>query len=429
MNIENLYKVFKEHPEVTTDSRNITNGSVYFALRGEYFNGNDFAKAAIENGCSYAVVDDNSVTGEKIINVPDSLVALQELAKYHRKQCGAKVFAITGTNGKTTTKELIASVLSNSKKIIFTQGNLNNHIGVPLTLLKISDETEIAVIEMGANHPGEINFLCEIADPDAGLITNVGVAHIEGFGSFQGVVNTKTELYRYLHDRKRPALINAANQHLMSHSDIATDLYYAAGKNAIVTGHLSGNDVFVSVLWNDFAGNENKINTQISGSYNLENILAAIAVGKYYGISDELINKSIADYKPANKRSQYFHSGKNEIVIDTYNANPTSMKAAIENVYRINKKNKALILGDMFELGGDSEAEHKNILQLITTYGFKTAFLAGNNFNRFASEFPFNFFETTEALVNYINVNPIEDSFILLKGSRGMKMETVLDSL
>lgn len=429
MKTEELYRIFLTHPEVITDTRNIVPGSLFFALRGERFNGNDFAVKATEQGCAYAVVDDPAVQGKGIIQVPDVLASLQDLARHHRHCCNARIFAITGSNGKTTTKELIAAVLSSSAKIIFTQGNLNNHIGVPLTLLKIKPDTEIAVIEMGANHPGEIDLLCTIADPDAGLITNVGMAHLEGFGSFEGVVNTKTEMYRYLHMRQRPALVNAANPHLMKHSDETLDCYYAVGKNALVTGHLNGNDIRISVVWNDIAGHEYKVNTQLSGAYNLENVLAAITTGKYFGVADDQINKAISGYMPSNQRSQFVKTEKNEVLVDLYNANPTSMKAAVENMFRLKKDNKVLILGDMFELGAASEQEHKTLLGRINEMGFINVYLAGKNFYALRNLFPFYFFGETSELVLQLKENPLADAFILLKGSRGMRMEQVMECL
>jgi UDP-N-acetylmuramoyl-tripeptide--D-alanyl-D-alanine ligase len=429
MKTEELYSVFLSHPEVTTDTRQVVPGSVFYALKGDRFNGNEFALKALEAGCAYAVVDDDRVNGTGIIHVDNVLASLQNLASHHRSRCKAKILAVTGTNGKTTTKELIASVLSSSRKIIYTQGNLNNHIGVPLTLLNIRTDTDIAVVEMGANHPGEIDMLCRIADPDIGIITNVGIAHIEGFGSFETIVNTKTELYRYLHQRGRPALVNAANPMLMKHSDEALDKYYAAGKNALVTGHLAGNDVSISVVWNDIAGREYRVSTQLTGGYNLENVLAAIAAGKFFCISDEMINLSIENYSPSNKRSQFCKTERNEVLIDSYNANPTSMKVAVENIYRLKKENKVLILGDMFELGAISGQEHKLLLTRIKEMDFSRVLLAGTNFFEFRNDFPFMFFEKTEDLAGYLKENPLSGTFVLLKGSRGMRMEQVLDWL
>ncbi len=429
MQVEDLYKVFLRHPIVVTDTRNIITDSLYFALHGENYNGNEFALQAIEKGCAFSVTDDSNINGDKIIHVPDVLLTLQDLAQYHRHKSSSVILAITGTNGKTTTKELISSVLSSQKKIICTQGNLNNHIGVPLTLLTIKKDTEIAVIEMGANHPGEIDFLCNIADPDIGLITNVGVAHIEGFGSFQGVINTKTELFRYLHKRNRKAFVNAGSKHLVPFANKDNDIFYSGDEDNFVTGKLHGGGINISVVWSCCQGAEQIVGTQLSGDYNLENIIAAVAVGKHFGITDENINKSISGYKPSNKRSQYCKTEKNEILNDAYNANPTSTRAAVENFYRISKDKKVIILGDMFELGQESTTEHNKILDLITDLGFTDVYLAGKDYSLFRNDYPFNFFEDTLSLAAYIKNNPVKDSFILLKGSRGMKMETILEYL
>lgn len=429
MQIEDLYKVFLQYPIVVTDTRNIITDSLYFALRGENFNGNEFALQAIEKGCAFSVTDDSNVNGDKIIRVHDVLLSLQNLAQYHRQKSSSVILAITGTNGKTTTKELISSVLSSQKKIVSTQGNLNNHIGVPLTLLTIKEDTEIAVVEMGANHPGEIDFLCNIADPDVGLVTNVGVAHIEGFGSFQGVINTKTELYRYLHKRNRKTFVNAGNEHLVPFANKENDIFYSGDENNFVTGKLHGGGINISVAWRCGEGTEQIVDTQLSGDYNLENIVAAVAVGKYFGITDKNINKSISEYKPSNKRSQFCKTEKNEILIDAYNANPTSTMAAVENFHRILKDRKVIILGDMFELGQESKTEHNKILDLISGLGFKDVYLAGKDYFQFRNNYPFIFFEDTLPLAAYIKNNPVKDCFILLKGSRGMKMETLLEYL
>lgn len=429
MQIQELHNVFLKHPLIITDSRNTVPGSIFFALKGATFNGNDFAHQCVENGCAYAVVDDPNVKGDRMIHVDDVLATLQKLATFHRHHCRAKVFAITGTNGKTTTKELTAAVLSSSFRIVFTQGNLNNHIGVPLTLLSIKEDTEIAIVEMGANHPGEIDQLCHIADPDAGLVTNVGIAHIEGFGSFEGIVKTKTELYRYLQERKRPVLVNGLNQRLVAHAKKDNDLFYGSGPDALVTAAAEMGNVLLSVRWKNKEGKEYRVNTNLSGDYNLENVMAALAGGTYFGISSEKMNNAISGYVPSNKRSQLVQTERNEILVDAYNANPTSMKAAITNLSGIEKKNKVLILGDMFELGETSETEHRKIMQLIQDAGFTEVFLAGSYFCKGRGQFPFHFFDSTSDLAAHLQSKPLSGNFILLKGSRGMKMETVLQFL
>ncbi|PKP23189.1 MAG: UDP-N-acetylmuramoyl-tripeptide--D-alanyl-D-alanine ligase [Bacteroidetes bacterium HGW-Bacteroidetes-21] len=429
MNIDQLYQLFLTCGKVCTDTRNIIPGSIFFALKGETFDGNTYAHEALKKGAKYAVVDNPEIHGENILYINNVLLALQDLAALHRQKSSAVIIGITGTNGKTTTKELVSAVLSAQKKIIFTQGNLNNHIGVPLTLLTIQKETEYAVIEMGANHPGEIDFLCNIADPDYGLITNVGKAHLEGFGSFEGVVSTKTELYRYLHARNRKAFVNNENNILFSKANKDHDIFYGSDVSAIVSGKVVKNNPFIEIEWcgKDFV--VYSCATHLIGNYNFENILAAITIGSYFGLDALKINQALEAYVPSNHRSQLVKTEKNEILLDAYNANPSSMRVAIENFKQIERTDKVMILGDMFELGLESPIEHKAVLSRLEELKDVTVLLAGKNYLEFAGSFDYHFFKTTSELKDYLILHPVQNSFKLVKGSRGMKMEQVLDVL
>jgi len=336
MNINSIYALFLKHPLITTDSRNCLKGSLFFALKGASFNGNLFAKDAIQKGCSYAFVDEKEFADdENIFYVPDSLKALQQLAKKHRETLGIPVIGITGSNGKTTTKELIASVLQQKYRVLYTQGNLNNHIGVPLTLLKLTENDELAVIEMGANHQGEIKELVNIALPDYGLITNIGKAHLEGFGSFEGVIKTKGELYDFLREHRKKVFINQDNEILRSISARLDKITYGTNDTYCVKGEILNSEPFLSINWN-----KHIIHTNLIGGYNFENVLAAIAVGSYFGIPDDKIVKALEAYIPQNNRSQFKETGKNRLIIDAYNANPTSMKAALFNFFQMSFPNK-----------------------------------------------------------------------------------------
>jgi UDP-N-acetylmuramoyl-tripeptide--D-alanyl-D-alanine ligase len=432
-----LYSTFLEHPIICTDSRNCSIGSIFFALKGENYNANEFALGALENGCEFAVIDDaDFAIDERFILVDDVLKSLQELAAYHRKKIGIPIIGITGTNGKTTTKELIASVLSEKYKVLFTQGNLNNHIGVPLTLLQLNAEHEMAVIEMGANHPGEIKQLVEIATPDYGIITNVGKAHLEGFGSFEGVKNTKAELYDYILTSGKLIFINADNDFLLEMAEKSgflesgKSIKYSQTNSAVdikVRGHISNCSPFLEMICETNDQHTFDVNTKLIGSYNAENVLGAIAIGNYFGLTDIQIKNGLEKYIPQNNRSQLTLTENNKLVVDAYNANPTSMRAAILNFAQMQVENKILILGDMFELGEQSDFEHQNIIDLLQQNQFKCVLLVGKDFMK--TQNPYQCFEKVEDLSVFIENKPISDSYILIKGSRGVKLEKVLSKL
>lgn len=428
-NLLKLYAHFLQHPFVTTDTRKIVKDGIFFALKGEHFDGNSFAPNAIAEGASLAVVDDASLAGKPgIFLVDDVLLALQVLANHHRKQMPAKVMAITGSNGKTTTKELVAAVLSASFNTVATQGNLNNHIGVPLSLLRITADTEIAVIEMGANHFGEIARLCEIALPDIGMITNIGKAHLEGFGSLEGVTQAKTELYRHIGNHKGTLIVNADNPLLMKHATNIACFTYGTSPQAEVSGRFISAEPFVRFEW-EFGNVKHEINTNLVGAYNLENLLSAVATACYFGVDDSAIGLAISQYMPSNSRSQMMQTAHNRIVLDAYNANPVSMAAAIRNFAGLNSAKPLLILGDMLELGSESHNEHQQIIQLVGEMGFKDVFLVGKEFLSI---------EVPDHMKRYADVSSLGEALsatvpkgfdILLKGSRGIRLEKVLELL
>ena len=398
MTIQQLYQLFLQHPVVTTDSRDVPAGSIFFALKGETFDGNQYASAALEQGAAYAVVDDPAVAaGSSMVLVSDVLQALQQLACYHRRQLGTTVIGITGTNGKTTTKDLIASVLKKKYNVLYTQGNFNNHIGVPKTLLQLTADHEMAVIEMGANHPGEIKTLVEIACPDYGIITNVGKAHLEGFGSFEGVIRTKGELYDYLRQHGGTAFINGGNEHLKGISQGLTLVTYQACPNSSesgencpsspnpseseVTGRLIDCNPFVQFGWQASGAEPQTVQTHLIGSYNLDNLLAAACIGTFFGVAPTDISTALGDYQPSNNRSQLTVTADNRLIVDAYNANPTSMAAALDNFSHIGADHKMVILGDMKELGTVSQSEHKKILdKLAATPDIEQIWLVGEEF-------------------------------------------------
>ncbi|MGB4413306.1 MAG: UDP-N-acetylmuramoyl-tripeptide--D-alanyl-D-alanine ligase [Paludibacter sp.] len=433
-----LYSLFQQHPVICTDNRNCPEGSLFFALKGHNFNANVFAKTALENGCAYAVVDEAEyAVDERYILVKDVLSTLQQLARHHRRQLGAKILAITGTNGKTTTKELIAAVLKEKYNVLYTQGNLNNHIGVPLTLLQLKPVHQIAVIEMGANHPGEIKTLAEIACPDYGIITNVGKAHLEGFGSFEGVKNTKAELYDYIFEHGKAIFINKDNEHLMEMAakagfneinriseyslDPENDVCYIYGKVTSCSPFL--NMKCTIDCFNDF-----NVRTKLIGAYNAENVLAAVAIGEFFGVDIKKIKQALEKYVPQNNRSQLTVTAKNKLVVDAYNANPTSMKAAISNFGQMDVEHKVLILGDMFELGEQSDLEHQTVVELLKQYDFEKVILVGPRFKN--TENSFLSYDNAELLLTDLKgKNEIKNCYVLIKGSRGIKLEKVLDAL
>ena len=429
MEAHQLYELFLKNPQITTDSRNCPPNSIFFALKGENFNGNEYAATAIEKGCSYAIVDEEKYADEKrnILLVEDSLKALQDLAHYHRSRFKIPVIGITGTNGKTTTKELVASVLSQAYKVLYTQGNLNNHIGVPLTLLKMTKEHEIAVIEMGASHLGEIAELCKIADPNFGLITNVGYAHLEGFGSFENIVKTKTELYEYIRNRKDGKIfLYHNNTELRALAEGITTIEYGTDEGMFVVGELLSCNPYLSFKWR-FSQNPHIINTHLIGEYNLSNALAAISIGKYFGIKSSLVSKAIEEYVPTNNRSQLKETDKNKLIIDAYNANPTSMMAALSNVLQAKVSPLAVILGDMNELGDISKSEHQKIVDFIKDKAIDKVYLVGLKFKDATSEY--TCFKDVAELNGFLKDNPIEDHYVLIKGSRGIGLEKCIDLL
>ena len=423
MNIDRIYALFLEHPSITTDSRNCLKGSLFFALKGASFNGNQFAKDAIRAGCSYAFVDEKKFADEKsIFYVPDSLEALQQLAKKHRETLNIPVIGITGSNGKTTTKELIASILQQKYRVLYTQGNLNNHIGVPLTLLRLTRRDELAVVEMGANHQGEIKELVHIALPDYGLITNIGKAHLEGFGSFEGVIKAKGELYDFLREHRKKVFINQDNEILRSISTGLDKITYGSDDTCYTKGEMLNSEPFLSLKWNGRA-----IHTHLIGGYNFENVLAAIAIGSYFGVPAAKIAEALEVYVPQNNRSQFKETGKNKLIIDAYNANPTSMKAAFSNFSRMPFPNKMVILGDMKELGDQSEEEHREIVELLSGSSLKDAFLIGPCFKQTGSSF--HTYNDVDEFLGWLQQNPVRDAAILIKGSNSMHLMKVVDFL
>ncbi len=431
MEITKLYEVFLKYPNITTDSRNCPSDSIFFALKGNNFNGNEYAAAALNNGCKYAVVDQAEYATEpNILLVEDSLKTLQELANLHRSKFKIPIIAITGTNGKTTTKELVTAVLSEEYNVLSTKGNLNNHIGVPLTLLNLKKEHEIAVIEMGANHRGEIAELARIADPTHGLITNIGYAHLEGFGSYENIIKAKSELYEYISNRKDGKIfIDRDNEVLQKVSDGITKIEYGKEEDSFVTGKVVSNDPFLCFVWR-FSRKPHVVQTKLIGEYNISNALAAITIGKYFGIKSSLVCDAIENYEPVNNRSQLKETSKNKVIIDAYNANPTSMFAALTNFSKLPLPlhHKALILGDMKELGENSVNEHQKITDFLKEKDFDKVFLIGENFCK--TESPYRCFENLHEFGKYLSENnPFEDDYILIKGSRGVELEKCLEFL
>jgi UDP-N-acetylmuramoyl-tripeptide--D-alanyl-D-alanine ligase len=429
MSLERIYKEYKAGAAICTDTRKITKGCIFFALKGPSFNGNSFALTALESGAGFAVVDDPSVTHPNAILVTDVLEFLQDLARHHRKTLLIPVIGITGSNGKTTTKELVSRVLAKRYNTYFTQGNLNNHIGVPLTLLSITEDHEAAVVEMGANHQKEIELLCSIALPSDVLITNVGKAHLEGFGGFEGVKKGKGEMYEYARKHHSLVFINAANEHLTEMlGDYHKTFTYGMRNGTDVEGQLAEDSEFVSLRWKNRNGEWHKLHSSLTGQYNAENILAAISVGIHFKVEPNAINEAIESYKPDNQRSQVLKTGNNTVVMDAYNANPTSMEAAIRNFRSHYNEPTAVFIGEMLELGDQSEKEHRSILSLITTLGFSEVILVGKNFCS-VNDNRYKCFENSEAAKEYILSRKFTGFNILVKGSRGSKMEVAAQGL
>ena len=427
-NAKKLYELFLEHQQISTDSRSIIKDSLFFALKGDNFNGNKYAEDALLKGASYAVIDEKQYQKDsRFILVKDVLGSLQELANFHRQQLDFPIIAITGTNGKTTTKELIRQVLSRKYKTKATTGNLNNHIGVPLTLLSFSSELEMGIVEMGANHQNEIAELCEIAQPDFGLITNIGKAHLEGFGSFEGVIKAKSELYSFIRKMGGKIFINEDNELLKKIGQDIPQISYGISEKSSVRGEMTIPFPYISI---DFFnhGIATRINSNLVGTYNFENLMAAVCVGKYFDVEPIEIKNALEAYYPKNQRSEFLKTKSNEVIIDAYNANPTSMKAAIDSFAQSPMKEKVLILGDMLELGEDSLIEHKSIIELIKI-NFKSIFLVGNQFCIAAKGSGIPCFNSTNELKAHLIEHPLKNSSILLKASRGIQIENVLELL
>ena len=460
MDIKQLYKLYQQHPCITTDSRNCPEGSIFLALKGETFDGNKFALQALEKGCAYAIVDDKSLftttkttlgdssspeekelsklseLSSKIIVVEDCLQTFKDLAREHRRQFDIPVIGITGTNGKTTTKELIAAVLSQKYNVLYTQGNFNNDVGVPKTLFRLTKDHDIAVIEMGASHPGDIKTLAETAEPTCGLITNVGRAHLQGFGSFEGVIKTKCELYDFLRSRQDSLIfINADNEHLMNQIDDEEDIWitpYSSDPNnwySCISGEVIECNPFLKFRWREplmileeegRSTKWHKVQTHLIGSYNIDNLLAAIAVGINFGVDRKMICAALEEYVPSNNRSQMTVTAKNHLIVDAYNANPTSMQAALDNFSLIEADHKMAILGQMGELGEESDQEHRQLVSYLEAAGYDKVWLVGDNFRDI--ECPFRKFHDVEEVKAAISEHCPEGFYILIKGSNSNKL-------
>ncbi len=427
MDIQQLYQIYQQHPVITTDSRDCPQGSIFFALKGESFDGNKFAASAIEKGCAYAVIDNAEYQkDDRFILVDDVLQTFKDLAREHRRQFNIPVIGITGTNGKTTTKELIASVLSEKYNTLFTQGNFNNDVGVPKTLFRLNEQHEIAVVEMGASHPGDIKTLVETVEPTCGLITNVGKAHLQGFGSFEGVKRTKGELYDYLKAHDALVFINGNNEHLLQMAqsrDICRAIEYGTQEDCQVNGSIISCAPFLKFQWNsnvDGINVQQEIQTHLIGSYNIDNMLAAIAIGLHFGVSPEQIHHALSNYIPTNNRSQMEETGKNHLVVDAYNANPSSMKAALDNFHMMEVSPKMAILGDMRELGEASAEEHQKAVDLMQEYGFENIWLVGDEFGN--TQCNYRKFKDVEEVKAAIIAEDIKGFNILIKGSNSTKL-------
>lgn len=454
---EQIYQLYLQHPVVSTDTRKITPGCIFFALKGDKFDANTFAQQAIAEGAAYAVIDNAEYQkGEKFLLVDDVLGTLQDVARHHRRQLSIPVVGLTGTNGKTTTKELINAVLSQKFNTLATQGNLNNHIGVPLTILSIRPEHEMAVIEMGANHQKEIELLCSISRPSHGMITNIGKAHLEGFGGVEGIKKGKGELYQFLAGKSEsPEVQKFGEQHegiafvngddpvllKMQHDrGLQNVIYYGtANPDNTITGSLTENSPYLSIEWASKAsGEKHSVKTQLTGAYNLDNILAAICIGNYFKLTADEINQGVAGYQPQNNRSQIKQTESNTLICDYYNANPSSMAVAIENINKLTADRKVLILGDMFELGDESAAEHKGIIKKALEADVAERIFVGKSFYDLSpevrkSESPevgtVSFYLTAEDAIEALKLHPVKNSTILIKGSRGMALERLVSLL
>ncbi len=437
MTTEQLYQIFQQYPQISTDTRKIASNSIFFALKGANFNANTFAEKALEMGAAFAVIDEAAYKlSDRFILVDNVLTALQDLARHHRKQLNIPVIGLTGSNGKTTTKELINSVLSQKFKTYATKGNLNNHIGVPLTLLSISAETEMAIIEMGANHQQEIAFLCSIAQPTHGLITNIGKAHLEGFGGPEGVRKGKGELFDFLEQSGGTVFVNHDDlvlEEMAFHRHFQKTVYYGKETHCLVSGEILENVPLLKISWwqntEGQSTQKHELQTQLTGSYNLDNLLAAVSIGSFFGLAAKEINAGIAGYQPENSRSQIVRTKTNTLICDYYNANPSSMEVAIKNLEAIAADKKVLILGDMFELGEHSSAEHELIIKKANEIEAAQRIFIGKGFYQHHASFTDTFFETTDAAFSVIKTASITNATVLLKGSRGMHLEMLLELL
>jgi len=436
--IEYIYQLFLKHPLISTDTRKILPGSLFFALKGEKFDANTFAKEAIDAGAAYAIIDNAACRlNEQFVLVDDVLTTLQNLARHHRQHIYIPVIGLTGTNGKTTTKELINAVLSQRYKTQATQGNLNNHIGVPLTILTIDESHEMAVIEMGANHQKEIELLCTISQPSHGLITNVGKAHLEGFGGVEGVKKGKGELYDYLKASNGVTFVNSDSADLMAMQNARSlknvTFYGSIDLDNLVSGQLIENSPYLTLQWtNNTTGKSYELKSQLTGAYNLDNILAAICIGVYFKLTPEQINAGISGYQPKNNRSQITQTATNTLICDYYNANPSSMAVAIENLGKIEAKHKVLVLGDMFEMGEESAAEHEAIIKKAMETPVDERIFIGSEFASQKSEVGSQkseaiFYKTAEDAIEGLKANPIRNATVLIKGSRGMALERLVE--
>ena len=437
MEIRELYKLYQQHPCITTDSRDCPEGSIFLALKGESFDGNKFALSALEKGCSFAIIDEPEYAkDERFIVVDDCLQAFKDLAREHRRQFDIPVIGITGTNGKTTTKELIAAVLGQKFNVLYTQGNFNNDVGVPKTLFRLTPEHEIAVIEMGASHPGDIKTLAETAEPTCGLITNVGKAHLQGFGSFEGVIKTKCELYDFLRTREDGLIfINADNEYLVDQIGDEEEIWLSPystdpdNQYACISGEIISCDPFLKFRWREplmtleeegRSTKWHKVQTQLVGSYNIDNLLAAIAVGINFGVDRKKICAALESYTPSNNRSQMTVTANNRLIVDAYNANPSSMQAALDNFRQIEAEHKMAILGDMRELGEVSAEEHQHIVELLQTMELEEVWLVGEEFA--ATNCHFRKFHDVEEVKAAIANDMPKGKTILIKGSNGTKL-------
>lgn len=439
MELSELYKLYQQHPLITTDSRDCPEGSIFFALKGESFDGNRFAKAALEKGCAYAVIDEREFAEEgngRLILVDNVLTTFKELAREHRRRFDIPVIGITGTNGKTTTKELIAAVLGEKYNVMYTRGNFNNDVGVPKTLFSLRPEHEIAVVEMGASHPGDIKALVDYVEPTCGLITNVGRAHLQGFGSFEGVKRTKGELYDFLESHNRLLFLNESNPDLMemaAQRDFGRIISYGRDEGGNVEGEVIDCSPFLNFRWRQhlhagqMPANAYEVETHLIGAYNLDNMLAAIAVGLHFGVSPAQINHALGHYIPSNNRSQLETTEHNRLIVDAYNANPSSMAAAIDNFKLMKAERKMAILGDMLELGAVSDEEHQKAVDALAAAGIKEVWLVGEEFGK--THTTFRKFKNVDEVKAAIAAHRPEDYYILIKGSNGIHLSQLPELL